>query len=205
MKKILTAIILLLITSPNNILALERQTVTLNKCVDGDTAWFNLDDEVIKTRFLAIDTPESTNQIEEYGKEASNYTCDLLTNAEVIEIEYDSNSDKQDRYDRHLVWVFVDNELLQEKVVENGYAEVKYIYGNYKYLDDVNNALEVAKKNKVNLWSNNEDDISYYDYIVVIIGAIIIILVFIFNEKSRNKIVNKGKKQLKKSIKKLIQ
>ena len=72
--------------------ASEKIEVTLSKCVDGDTAWFILDGEEIKTRFLAIDTPESTNEIEPFGKEASNYTCDLLTNANKIEIEYDETA-----------------------------------------------------------------------------------------------------------------
>jgi len=97
MKKILIILITLFINI-GSIYASERQIVTLNKCVDGDTAWFNLNNETIKTRFLAIDTPESTNKIEEYGKEASSYTCNLLTNASVIEIEYDENSDKTDKY-----------------------------------------------------------------------------------------------------------
>ena len=62
MKKSL--IIILLIIIPFNVYAYEKETVTLNKCVDGDTAWFNLNEEKIKARFLAIDTPESTNKIE---------------------------------------------------------------------------------------------------------------------------------------------
>ena len=89
MKKAL--IILLSLCLINNVNA--REIVTLSKCVDGDTAWFYLNEEEIKTRFLAIDTPESTNKIEEYGKEASNFTCDKLTSAKKIEIEYDINSD----------------------------------------------------------------------------------------------------------------
>ena len=132
MKKILF-ILTLFFTFTINTYA-KKLEVTLDKCVDGDTAWFNLDNERIKTRFLAINTPESTNKIEAYGKEASNYTCNMLTNAKKIEIEYDSNSDKFDKYDRHLVWVFVDDTLLQEKLLEEGLAEIKYIYGDYKYL-----------------------------------------------------------------------
>ena len=52
----------------------KRFEVTLDKCVDGDTAWFNVDGKKTKVRFLYIDTPESTNEIEPYGKEASEYT-----------------------------------------------------------------------------------------------------------------------------------
>lgn len=178
-----------------NVGASSKVEVTLNKCVDGDTAWFNMNGEKIKTRFLAIDTPESTNQIEEYGKEASEYVCDLLTTASKIELEYDDASDKTDKYDRHLVWVFVDNELLQEKIVKEGLAEVKYVYGDYKYLDDVNEALDYAKTNKLNIWSDSEESTNQYDYIIVLIGGIVIIVVCIFNKKSRKKVINKTKRK----------
>ena len=41
----------------------ERFEVTLDQCVDGDTAWFDIDGKRTKVRFLYIDTPESTNQM----------------------------------------------------------------------------------------------------------------------------------------------
>lgn len=195
MKKILF-ILTLFFTFTINTYA-KKLEVTLDKCVDGDTAWFNLDNERIKTRFLAINTPESTNKIEAYGKEATNYTCNMLTNAKKIEIEYDSNSDKFDKYDRHLVWVFVDDTLLQEKLLEEGLAEIKYIYGNYKYLDEIKKVESTAKKNKVGMWSDSKDDYSIY---LIIIGAIIIILVFIFSKKGRKKILRELKKETKKKL-----
>lgn len=195
MKKILF-ILTLFFTFTINTYA-KKLEVTLDKCVDGDTAWFNLDNERIKTRFLAINTPESTNKIEAYGKEASNYTCNMLTNAKKIEIEYDSNSDKFDKYDRHLVWVFVDDNLLQEKLLEEGLAEIKYIYGDYKYLDEIKKVESTAKKNKVGMWSDSKDDYSIY---LIIIGAIIIILVFIFSKKGRKKILRELKKETKKKL-----
>lgn len=203
MKKIyLFIIVFLLFFVPIPIFASERIDVTLNKCVDGDTAWFNLENKKIKARFLAINTPESTNKIEEYGKEASKFTCDLLNNASHIQIEYDDNSDKQDKYNRELVWVFVDEKLLQELVVKEGLAEVKYIYGNYKYLDQVNLALKEAKKNKLNLWSDTEDNNP--DYFIVGIGIIVIILLFCFNQSSRKKILKRIQKQAKKEFQKSL-
>ena len=172
--------------------ASDRQIVTLNKCVDGDTAWFNLNSELIKVRFLAIDTPESTNKQEEYGKEASEFTCNELKNANVIEIEYDKNSNKLDKYNRHLVWIFVDNELLQEKILKEGLAEIKYIYGDYKYLDSLNIAQNEAKKNELNIWNDssyNNESILYT--VVVIIAIIIIIVVFKPKKSTVKKLVKK--------------
>ena len=64
MKKILLILITFILFTDKT----YAMNATLNKCVDGDTAWFNVDGKIIKTRFLAIDTPESTKEIEEYGK-----------------------------------------------------------------------------------------------------------------------------------------
>lgn len=131
--------------------------ITLDSCVDGDTAWFIINNEKVKVRFLGIDTPESTNIIEEYGEDASNYTCGLLEDAKDIYIEYDDNSDSHDKYGRLLGWVFVDGNNLSELLVSKGYAEVKYIYGDYKYIDNLCSKQYGAYKDKLGIWNN-------YDY-----------------------------------------
>lgn len=176
MKKIILVITLISISflNFNYVNAMEKITVKLDKCVDGDTAWFYLNDEEIKTRFLAIDTPESTNKIEEYGKEASNYTCKLLTNSKKIEIEYDNNSDKFDKYDRHLVWVYVDNNLLQNLIIEQGLGEVAYLYGDYSYTSILQDSELIAKSNKIGIWSDYQVD--YTNLILIIVFIIIALL-----------------------------
>lgn len=199
-KKILFFLIIVLI--PFNIKANDRQIVSLNKCVDGDTAWFNLNGEKIKTRFLAINTPESTISIEQYGKEASLYTCSALKEASLIEIEYDTNSLKFDKYDRHLVWVFIDNLLLQDILVKEGYAEMKYIYGDYKYLEILNESQTLAKNKKLNIWSDyKEDNTSFYITICVII---IFMLLLLFSKKFRKKTIRSIKTKANVEFKKLL-
>jgi len=133
----------------------DKIKVELAKCVDGDTAWFSMNGEDKKARFLYIDTPESTNQIEAYGKEASNYTCEALSNADAIYLEYNPEGARQDKYGRELVWVFVDGELLQERLAMEGYVEAFYDYGvAYLYKDLIISANEQAKQNKVGIYSN---------------------------------------------------
>lgn len=199
MKKVLF-FIFLFILSINHCFASNKMVVTLNKCVDGDTAWFNLDGEVIKTRFLAIDTPESTNKKEAFGEDASKYTCNLLTNSSKIEIEYDPSSEQQDKYERHLVWVFVDNELLQDLIIKEGLAEVAYLYGDYKYTNILKASELLAKTTKLGIWQDSNDTL----YIILgIIILILIIILCIFNEKFRNKVFKKLKSKIKKEIKKI--
>lgn len=182
----------------------QKKNVTFNECIDGDTASVILNGEVIKLRFLAIDTPESVHPTigeEEYGKEASNYTCEALKSAEKIEIEYDSDSDKLDKYNRHLVWVFVDGELLQEKLIEEGLAEVAYLYGDYKYTSILEAKQVIAKTKQVGIWNDS------IDYTKIVIGAIIIITVIImciFNKNFRKKTTKKIKTKLKSELKKIF-
>ena len=195
MKKIIFIVITFFLFIDNTC----AMNATLNKCVDGDTAWFNVNGEVIKTRFLAIDTPESTTKIEEYGKEASEYTCNMLTNAKKIVLEYDENSDKTDKYDRHLVWVFVDGTLLQKSLIENGLAEVAYLYDDYKYTSILEESEKIAKENKLNIWSNEESNNNDLDYISIII-VIVILILYIFNSKCRTKINKKLKSKATKKI-----
>ena len=135
--------------------------IDLIKCVDGDTAWFNINGTEEKVRFLGIDTRESTTYIETYGESASNYTCELLTSSNDIYIEYDNNSEKRDKYNRVLGWVFIDDNNLSELLVSNGYAEVKYIYGDYKYVDDLCALQYKAYEDKVGIWSLNDNDNDY--------------------------------------------
>ena len=147
--------------------------VKLTKCVDGDTAWFNIDGVDTKVRFLAIDTPESTNEIEYYGKESSEFTCNSLKNAKTITLEYENN--KKDKYDRTLAWIFVDDKLLQSEIIKNGYGEVKYIYDDYKYTDILYENQKYAQKNKLGMWQEKKNS-----NIDVIIICLLIIIVFIY-------------------------
>lgn len=203
MKKII--IFLTIIFCFVNVNAEEKKIVTFSKCTDGDTASVILNGEEIKLRFLAIDTPESVHPTigeEPFGKEASRYTCNALETAKKIEIEYDSNSDKLDKYDRHLVWVFVDGDLLQEKLIEKGLAEVAYLYGDYKYTEDLETKEMVAKTKKVGMWG--EEETNYFEIFVTVVVILAAIVLFFTNQKFRKKTTDKIKKTAKKELKKVF-
>ena len=156
MKKIFL-IILLILLLPLNVVAEEKTQVTFKECIDGDTAKFIMNKKEIKVRFLGIDTPElqsNTKDEEPYAQEARNYTCRKLMKATKIELEFDKKSDKKDKYKRYLAWVFCDNELLQEKLVSNGYAEVKYIKDDYKYASLLKETQIKAKEKKKGIYSS---------------------------------------------------
>lgn len=158
MKKFLIIIIFLFCMSKVNAQT-TNQEVSFVRCVDGDTAVFLVNEEEIKFRFLAIDTPETVHPNKEdefYGMNASDYTCEKLTNAKQIIVEYEE-SNKIDKYDRHLAWIWVDGVLLQEELIKNGFAFVAYIYGQYRYTESLCYIQNNAYQEKVGLWQEKQD------------------------------------------------
>lgn len=152
MKKKIILFISIFLLLINNVYAKEK--VKFKKCVDGDTIKVIIDDTEYTIRMLSIDTPEiNKEKIEYYGKEASDYTCKKITNAKKIELEYDSKSDEFDKYGRLLAWVFVDDKLLQEELIEKGYAKVAYLYDDYKYNDLLKEKQEIASNKNIGVWN----------------------------------------------------
>lgn len=124
-------------------------------CVDGDT--FKLDDTYI--RLLAIDTPETVkpNHPEEpFSKEASTLTCDLIIHADDITLKQDTGNEI-DKYGRTLAWVYVDDVLLQEIILEKGYGEIKYVHKpsvDKSILSKLKTAEKNAKAQNLGIWEN---------------------------------------------------
>ncbi len=89
-----------------------KQEVTVHAYIDGDTTHFNVPESVmpggvLKARYLAINTPESTGKIEPWGKAAAQYTKNALKNATSIIIESDDDNWNADSTGgRYLVWVW---------------------------------------------------------------------------------------------------
>lgn len=191
-----------------------KEIVEFSDCVDGDTIKVIKNKKEYTVRMLAIDTPESvhpTKGVEYYGKEASEYTCNTVKNAKKLELEYDDNSEKEDKYGRLLAWVFTDDILLQQQLVENGYAKVAYLYDDYKYTKELEKKQELASIKNLGIWNeeaaNNYDgnvmeidkDIQedYTTKDIIIIAILLLIIVFVGNKSIKNKAKKKLKKYLK--------
>lgn len=134
------------------------QTATLSRCVDGDTAHFIVDEETQKVRFLSIDTPEVNHENESASEPfavlASDYTCQALQDANVIQIQTDPFEDPVDQYGRILAWIWVDETLLNAKLVELGYAEVAFVKTINLYSLDLEKLEALAQKARRGIWSD---------------------------------------------------
>ena len=141
--------------------------------VDGDTVHFHVDDPafpsgLLKARFLAINTPESTGKIEEYGKAASRFTREKLSAATSIVLESDDERWNADSTGgRYLVWVWYrtsDSEAyrcLNLEILQEGLA-IANSTANNRYGSICTNALSQAKAHGKNLYSGQKDPDFYY-------------------------------------------
>ncbi len=150
-----------------------KAEVTVKTFVDGDTTHFHITDPafpsgVLKARYLAINTPESTGKIEEYGKKASAFTREKLESADSIIVESDNAAWNADSTgDRHLVWVWyrpagqTAYRNLNLEILQNGLA-IANSTANNRYGTVCMNALNQARSLKLNVFSGQKDPDFYY-------------------------------------------
>ena len=153
LHQILLILALFLILSVFIIVKEARQAnkeVTFLYCLDGDSAVFDLNGEEVEVRFLGINCPEKT---EAYGVKATDFSKEILSSAQEIELVEDKSAGTKDKYDRYLFWVYADGELLQVKLLENGLAKIEFIEDDYQNLAQLRKAEETAKENKLGIWS----------------------------------------------------
>lgn len=135
--------------------AQNTTTATVDHVIDGDTVKVTIGNQTETIRMLLIDTPESvhpTKPVQPFGREASNYLKEMLPNGTKVELEYDV--EKRDKYDRLLAYIWLDGKMMNEVLVEKGFARVAYIYEpNTKYETRLKKVEETAKKEKIGIWS----------------------------------------------------
>ncbi|MXQ51905.1 thermonuclease [Salinicoccus hispanicus] len=133
-----------------------RIPVTVSSFIDGDTTRFNFNGEEASFRYLLIDTPETNHPrvgAQPFGKEASARTKEILEAASLIEVEFDVGPE-QDHYDRYLAYIYADGEMVNETLVREGLAQVKYINPpNTKYLEQLEAAEVEAEAAAIGIWS----------------------------------------------------
>lgn len=150
-----------------------KQEVTVKYYIDGDTTHFNVPTTidptgVMKARYMAINTPETTNQVEEYGKAAAAFTKSKLETATSIYVESDTVTWTIDgTSSRIMAWVWymppggttyrnLNIEILQEGLALASNA------GQNRYGTTALQALNQARSLKLNVFSGIPDPDYYH-------------------------------------------
>ncbi len=150
-----------------------KTQATVKNFVDGDTVHFHVPEDVIgkdilKARFLAVNTPEISGKVEEWGKRAADFTKEKLSRATSILLESDDEGWNLDSTgDRHLVWVWYrtdensDYRCLNIELLQNGLAKPNSTANN-RYGTVATTALEDARTQKLCIFSGQRDPDFYY-------------------------------------------
>lgn len=129
--------------------------------IDGDTFTFKHEGKIEKVRMIGIDSPENSSlrlwYSESFSQEATNFLKEKIEWEEVV-FEYDDSQWKYDDYGRHLVYVFLWSENINNTMILNGYAK-EYTYDKkYKYSDLFKESETRAQEKNLWLWDEKVEE-----------------------------------------------
>lgn len=150
--------------------------------VDGDTTQFTSynGNYTVKVRYLGVDTPESTSEVEEWGRSASLFNKSILKKAKYVIIQSAGSAKTGKRapadldgYQRSLAYVWYSNEdnptkesfrNLNLELVYNGYSGFNAPSDDMekRFYDAFFNAYTIAQEYKKHKFSDEKDP--NYDY-----------------------------------------
>ncbi|NJK30966.1 MAG: thermonuclease [Deltaproteobacteria bacterium] len=113
-------------------------TAIVTAVVDGDTIDLDSGERV---RYLMIDAPESTTEVECWGNEAKQANADLVA-GQRVELRYDREC--EDDYGRLLAYVLLEGKEINRVLVERGHACVLHIPPNGDDVASEYESLEYA-------------------------------------------------------------
>lgn len=122
---------------------LAEQKVFVKRVIDGDTVEIDTGERV---RLLGIDTPER-GQV--YYSEAKTRLKKLVENRFVA---LESDQTNKDKYGRLLRYIFLDSRLVNQILLEEGYAHILIIEPDEKYADLLLESEKKARESGLGLW-----------------------------------------------------
>ena len=133
---------------PNNPL----QTGKVVDVVDGDTIKVLLDEDglIYTVRYIGMDTPEFTSQVEFYGSEAATKNVELVFGKAAQLIKDVSETDV---YGRLLRYVIVDNIFINYELVAKGYANTASYPPDIACIPIFQRAEQQARATDLGLWN----------------------------------------------------
>jgi micrococcal nuclease len=132
----------------------HEATFEVVRVIDGDTIEVLIGHEKKTIRYIGINTPETVHPskpAECFGREASDRNK-ALVEGKYVRLEKDIS--ETDKYGRLLRYVYVGDLMINEALVEGGYAYASTYPPDVKYTDVFLKSEKSARENKRGLWSS---------------------------------------------------
>ena len=126
------------------------QEVQVIKVHDGDTVTLMISGRMRKTRLIGIDAPEMNQR--PWGRRAKEHLIDIFNLTDWL-VTMETDVVTIDKYGRSLVFLWTkDKELINERMVLDGYAVLFAIKPNSTYADRFRKAEQYARGEKRGIW-----------------------------------------------------
>ncbi len=129
------------------------ELVKVVRVVDGDTINVEINGKVESVRYIGIDTPETVDPrkpVQCFGVEASKKNKELVE-GKMVRLEKDITD--RDKYNRLLRYIWLDDVLINQELVEQGFAKSYSYPPDIKYQDKFVAAEKKAREDKLGLWT----------------------------------------------------
>ncbi|GBE22839.1 thermonuclease precursor [bacterium BMS3Bbin01] len=141
MRKMLMPILLVLMACT------AQQGATVLRVIDGDTLIVRQQGEEITVRLIGVNAPEHD---ECYGSQATQALRHMVDGRTVILV---TDTETFDQYGRLLAYVYVDGELTNQSLVENGFALARPYPPNTARQRDLEQAMQLARAEHTGMWA----------------------------------------------------
>jgi micrococcal nuclease len=120
------------------------------KVHDGDTVTLVMNGRMRKTRLIGIDAPEMNQR--PWGRQAKEHLIDIMNHTGWL-VTVETDEVKIDKYGRSLVYLWTgNNELVNERMVLDGYAVLFTIRPNVRYEVKFSRAEQLARQELKGIW-----------------------------------------------------
>lgn len=141
------------LASPSAVLGSTKELTQVKRVIDGDT--IELTDGK-RVRYIGIDTPETVDPrkpVQCFGREAHDKNAELLSGKEV---RLEKDISETDKYGRLLRYVYVNDVMVNDTLVREGFAHASSYPPDIKYQEQLTQAEAEARQQERGLWSSCE-------------------------------------------------
>ena len=134
----------------------EKEIANLYQVISGNQVYLTANNEITLYTLIGVNLPTDTL----ISNQTTHYLNEWLLNANTIQISLDTDNQINTNSDSKLIYLWIDGELIQNKLLAAGLVELQETLSS-PYLSDLEQSENYARENQLGVWSataieNNE-------------------------------------------------